>query len=129
MSASSLDHRSERTMCFSAAGSFALSAVLAGVGAVSVARNSSKPHRLLASVPFVFAAQQAAEGAVWLTMDTDHAVVSRLATTAFLAIALVVWPIWAPLSLRLVEGNPQRRRALTAILWLGGLVSATAAFL
>ena len=117
-------------MCFSAAASFTLAGVLTGVGVVSVARNESKPHRLLAVVPFLFAAQQVAEGVVWLTMPGgDQTLLSRVATTAFLAIALVLWPIWAPLSLRIVERSDPRRRALTGIAWLGVVVAAIAAFL
>ena len=42
-------------MCFSATGSFAISGVLTAVGAVSVARNSSKPHRMFAAIPLIFA--------------------------------------------------------------------------
>ena len=57
---------------------------------------------MFASIPLVFAAQQATEGVVWLTIDgSAHATVHRLAVFAFLGLALVVWPIWLPLSLQL----------------------------
>jgi len=68
---------------------------------------------MFASIPLIFAAQQAMEGVVWLTIDgTAHATVERLAVIAFLAIALIVWPIWLPFSLRLIEHNSRRRMAL-----------------
>jgi len=113
-------------VCFSASVSFGLSATLATIGAVSLARNSSKPQRLFAAIPLVFAAQQAAEGMVWLTIDGSHATLNWLAVRAFLGVALMVWPIWAPLALMLVEQNPVRRRALAALTWAGGAVALCA---
>ena len=111
-------------MCFSAAGSFALSGVLAGVGTVAVARNTSKPHRPLAAIPLLFAAQQAAEGIVWSTFPpSDHDVAHAVATVAFLVVAMVIWPVWVPWSLRQTERRPGRRRVLSSLLALGVLVA------
>lgn len=117
-------------MCFSAAGSFGMSGVLAVVGTTSLARSAGRPQHMFAAVPFIFAAQQAAEGVVWLTMDGGaDATLHHAAVNAFLGIALVAWPIWLPISLRRIEKDSLRRRALTALCWLGGAVSATALFL
>jgi len=110
-------------MCFSATGSFAIAGVLTTVGAAAMAQNSSKPHRMFAAVPLLFAAQQAAEGTVWLTMDGGHPTLNRLAVDIFLAIALVVWPTWLSFSLKLVERNPARRRMLGALFWVGSAVA------
>jgi hypothetical protein len=113
-------------MCFSATGSLAISGVLTAVGATAIVRNSSKPHRMFAAIPLIFAAQQAAEGTVWLTMDGGHATLHRLAVGIFLGVALVVWPTWLPFALRLVERNPARRRALGVLCWLGAAVGVYA---
>jgi hypothetical protein len=114
-------------MCFSATGSFAVSGVLAGLGAASILRNPSKPNRMFAAVPLIFATQQALEGVVWLTIHGDaHATLHQMAVTAYLACALVVWPTWLPWSLRRVEKQPARHRVLAAILGVGGLFSACA---
>jgi len=110
-------------MCFSATGSFAISGILTAVGATSMARNSSRPHRMFAAIPLLFAAQQAAEGAVWLTMDGGYPKLNRLAVDIFLAIALVIWPTWLSFSLKLVERNPARRRMLGALFWIGSAVA------
>jgi len=116
-------------VCYSAEGSFALSAILAGAGATSGAR-SAPAARLFAVVPLLFAVQQAAEGIVWLTIDAPmHAALERVAVYTFLGIALVVWPTWAPFSLRSMEARPARRRALTVLASAGALVSLGAAFL
>jgi hypothetical protein len=117
-------------MCFSPAGSFALSGILTSVGAVGVAQNSSRSHRMFAATPFVFAAQQASEGVVWLTVEGGaNSPLYRLAVVSFLAFALVVWPLWVPMSLRQIERNALRRRALTNLSWLGVCVSVSAALL
>lgn len=111
-------------MCFSAAGSFTLSGVLAAVGVASVARNSSKAHGMLAAVPLVFAAQQFAEGMVWLTFTKPAAeTFHEAAVTSFIAIAMVIWPVWAPLSLRLAERDRTSQRMLTALLAIGSIAA------
>jgi uncharacterized protein DUF6629 len=116
-------------VCFSAEGSFALSGLLVGAGATSGAR-SAPAARLLAVVPLLFAAQQAAEGILWLTIDAPpHAALERAAVYAFLGIALVVWPVLAPLSLRLMEARPARQHTLTTLTWIGAVVSLGAVFL
>lgn len=117
-------------MCFSATGSFVLSGVLASVGAVAVTQNFSRHHQMFAAIPFLFAAQQASEGVVWLTVKggADSSLL-RVAVIAFLGFALVVWPVWVPVSLRRIERNAGRRRALTILSWVGAGVSVSAAFL
>ena len=114
-------------MCFSATASFTLSGVLTVIGAASVARNSSPRSALFAATPLLFAAQQASEGVVWLTMnDASHTTMHRVAVFAFLGFALVVWPLWVPLSMQLIERNQTRRRILW-MLFVLGVVAATGA--
>ena len=114
-------------MCFSATASFGLSGVLTGLGAVALARNEEPPQRMFAAVPLLFAAQQAAEGTVWATFDGGSLELHRLAVTAFLAFAMVIWPIWLPIALHRAEREPRRRRALAAIVAAGLLVATPAA--
>ena len=117
-------------MCFSPTGSFVLSGVLASVGAVSVTQNSSRHQRMFAAIPFLFAGQQASEGVVWLTVNRGaDSLLLRVAVIAFLGFALVVWPLWVPVSLRRIERNAARRRTLTVLSWVGAGVSVAAAFL
>jgi hypothetical protein len=114
-------------MCFSATGSFGVAAVIAGIGAVAVAQKKPPSHRMLAAVPLMFAAQQVAEGIVWLTIhDPNKRVATLAAAVVFLAFALVVWPVWVPLSLLKAERKPHRRRALAVLACCGGVVSVYA---
>jgi hypothetical protein len=117
-------------VCFSAAGSFAVSGVLAGLGAVSLAKSPSVRHRVFAAIPLLFAVQQAAEGVVWSTLSGGAgAALHGAAVLVFLGFALVVWPTWMPLSLALVERDPARRRVLAGFAVAGVLFSLFGAVL
>jgi hypothetical protein len=114
-------------MCFSATGSFGVAAVIAGIGAVAVAQKKPRSHRMLAAVPVMFAAQQVTEGIVWLTVgDPSQRSANLVAVVLFLVFALVVWPLWVPLSLLKAERSPRRRRALVVLAWCGGAVATYA---
>jgi hypothetical protein len=115
-------------MCFSATGSFGLAAVIAGVGVVAVAQKKPRSHRMLAAVPLMFAAQQITEGIVWLTIGDPRERSANLAAVGvFLVFALVVWPLWVPLSLLKAERKPRRRRALAVLVCCGAAVAIYAA--
>lgn len=115
-------------MCFSATASFGVAGVLAGMGAATLIRNEVPALRMFAAVPLVFAAQQVTEGAVWASLNSGRGS-SPVAIVAFLSVALVVWPVWLPLSLRAAEREPRRRRVLTALSLAGLLVGALCAVL
>ncbi len=85
---------------------------------------------MLGVVPLFFAAQQAAEGIIWLTIGMpQHEMLESAAVYTFLAFALVIWPTWAPLALRSMEPSAERRRVLGWTAAIGALVSVSAAFL
>jgi uncharacterized protein DUF6629 len=110
----------DNAMCFSATGSLGVGAILAGIGALSVAQDKLPSHRMLAVVPLLFAGQQIAEGVVWMTIDhPSQNGVHVLAVAVFLSFALVIWPSWVPLSLLLAETNPRRRKVLSVLAWVG----------
>jgi hypothetical protein len=85
---------------------------------------------MLAAAPILFGAQQAAEGVVWLTIGApSDTMLQRLGVDVFLGFALVVWPLWVPLSLQRIERDAGRRRILAGLCWFAGGVSASAAVL
>ncbi len=107
-------------MCFSASGSFGIAGVLAGIGAVAMGQEKAPSRRMLGLVPLLFAAQQVAEGVVWLTIEhPGRSGLQAAAVAVFLGFALVVWPIWVPLSLWAGERSPRRRRLLARLVWVG----------
>jgi hypothetical protein len=114
-------------MCFSATASFTVATALAGVGLLSTDRAGLRSRRLFAAIPLLFAAQQATEGMVWLTLpEQSSGALHHLAVMAFLAIALVVWPVVVPLSLRSLEVRASRQRLLNGALAFGAVASAVA---
>ena len=95
-------------MCFSAAASFSAAALLGLTGIATLAHARKRAEIPLAAVPLIFAAQQAAEGALWLTVGQGRAH-SLLLANIFAGIALVVWPVMIPLAIAMVERDPIRR--------------------
>jgi hypothetical protein len=115
-------------MCFSAEGSFAVSAALLTVGGAAVAR-APRGYRLLAGVPVLFGAQQAAEGVVWVTLDDTRGLAHLIAVRAFLVVAIMVWPSFLSFALARMEQDAQRRRTLLLLFAMGVVLSAYAAAL
>lgn len=111
-------------MCFSAGASFGASAVL---GAVSVAtfKNVKSPTQIpFAMIPALFAVQQAAEGMLWVALSgTDHTSWRHFPVYIFLIFAQVVWPIWVPYSILLLEKERDRKKILFMLLAIGTVIS------
>jgi hypothetical protein len=108
-------------MCFSAAASFGLSAVLLPSGAYCVWSAFAKRKVLLglAIIPLVFGAQQFFEGLVWRGLDQDNIPCARMAAFAYLYFALAFWPLWGPLCAFLTESNIPKKRLLACFTFLG----------
>ena len=111
-------------MCFSAPSSFAAGTLLCVIGTISI-HSARKPTEILfAAIPLIFAVQQICEGLLWLAVADDQFAAVRTSTTyLFLTFALVIWPVWIPLSVRAVEPDVQRHRAITPFLVCGILAS------
>jgi hypothetical protein len=105
-------------MCFSAPVSFAAAAVLGAAGVVTVARVRRPADLPLATSPLVFAAQQAIEGALWLTVPEGRDQGSFWANL-FVFIALTVWPLLIPIAMALAEPDPRRRFPMLVVLPAG----------
>ena len=111
-------------MCFSATASFAAGAVIAVTGVATMAKVSKPSQRLFASIPFLFAIQQIAEGSLWLSLqNAGQGIVQKISTYLFLIPADVLWPILIPLSIILMEENSRRRHVLKIFLYAGILLS------
>ncbi len=113
-------------MCFSATASFTASGVLAA-SAVAIAR-TEKPKRAvpLALFPAVFAALQFAEGLLWLNHRGFIGDAWKLpAVYVFLLIAYVLWPLYVPFSVSLLEPD-RKRRAVILLCQAAGLVVGAA---
>lgn len=111
-------------MCFSATASFGAGAVLTALGVVSV-KTAVKPQQLpFAGIPLLFAAQQIAEGFLWLSLQNSEYAVFRVPSTyMFLFFAQVFWPFWVPFAVLKLEPNERRKKFMKAMFATGILVS------
>jgi hypothetical protein len=110
-------------MCFSAEASFGASAVLGVIGVVAVAKARTTPQRLFAAIPLLFAVQQLAEGMLWLSLkDPGLEPWQHLFTYTFLVFAMMVWPVWIPLTICLLEKEEKRKKITDILLSIGGIV-------
>ena len=111
-------------MCFSATASFGASAVLGVTGIIAVAKAKTKPQRLFATIPLIFAVQQITEGLLWLSLkNADMASWQPLLTYIYLVFAMAVWPLWVPLTIRLMEKDERSKRIMNVLVGMGAVVA------
>lgn len=112
-------------MCFSAPASFAAAAVLTVTGVVALRQVKHPSQRLFALIPLLFGVQQLAEGFFWMAqtncIDPDW---ENPSVMLFLIFAQVLWPLWVPLSIFLMETHRMRRKILGLIVAAGAMFAA-----
>ncbi len=112
-------------MCFSATASFTAAAALGVVGAATLAQKPKPRDMAFAAIPVIFAAHQAIEGAIWLDLHQGAAIPYAL-VVSYLLIAQVLWPVYIPASVILMERD-RKRPALWILLAAGLIVSGVLA--
>jgi hypothetical protein len=116
-------------MCFSAGASFGASVVLSIIGTAAIMKARTIPQGLFAGIPVLFSIQQLAEGMLWLSLNNSGLEPWQpFFIYTFLVFALVVWPIWLPLTIYMLEENTGRKKILWFLLLTGILVSVGASF-
>ena len=106
-------------MCFSATASFTAGAALSVVGGVTVHKSEGKFELPLALVPVLFGLQQLTEGLVWVSLQHDLQTLQTVATYVYSMFSHVLWPIFVPFAILLVETSRRRKRALGVFQALG----------
>jgi hypothetical protein len=110
-------------MCFSATASFSAGVVLTVIGIASIKKTHHKSQLLFASIPLIFGVQQISEGVLWLTISNpDYFNIQNIFTHIYLFVAQIVWPIWVPLALLLLEKNETRKNIQRVLVGAGLLV-------
>jgi hypothetical protein len=116
-------------MCFSAGASFGAGAVLSAVGVITLRSVRNRSQIPFASIPMLFALQQFAEGLVWLSLTNGHFSGWRsFSANLFLIFAQVLWPVWIPCAILLIEKNPKRRLLLRMLLGIGIALAGSLAY-
>lgn len=106
-------------MCFSASASFIAGAALvtAGIATLRIVRRPSEIP--FAAIPLLFGLQQLIEGLIWLSFRDASPLANSTLTFVYSLFSHVVWPIYVPFAVRLLETVPWRRRALVAMQIVG----------
>jgi hypothetical protein len=114
-------------MCFSATASFSAGAVLLGIGTLTL-RSALAAHQRrelpFAAIPLLFALQQLIEGVIWLTFSAEAPLLNSVMTHVYSFFSHVLWPIYVPVAVLLMEPAGWRRRALFGFVAAGVAVGA-----
>ena len=106
-------------MCFSATASFAAGTALSAVGGLTVRRSRGKAELAIALVPLLFGLQQITEGFLWLGLRNDLPLLRSWTTNIYSIFSHVLWPIFVPFTILLVESNRRRKTAIVVFQVLG----------
>lgn len=109
-------------MCFSAEASFITGASLSAVGAVTLGRVERKEELPFALIPLFFGIQQIIEGIVWLSFQFDAEAVNFFMVNLYSLFSHVLWPIFLPLAVGLLEPVAWRKKALSFFLLMGMII-------
>ena len=106
-------------MCFSATASFSAGVVLLGIGALTVKSSHRRRELPLAAIPLLFAIQQLTEGVIWLTFRYDAPQLNVAMTYFYSFFSHVLWPIYVPVAVLLIEPLRWRRTVLLGFVAAG----------
>jgi hypothetical protein len=116
-------------MCFSATASFTAGAVLGTIGTVSLSKAKTAAQIPFAAIPMIFAIQQVCEGFVWLSFTREAFMPwHNTLVYGFLFFAQILWPIFLPFSILLLEPDPLRKKWLRLITAFGIMASVVMAY-
>lgn len=111
-------------MCFSATASFAAGTVLLGFGAASISRVARPSEVPYALIPALFGVQQLIEGGLWLTLPDGPLHLSTILTHSYAFFSHVLWPIFVPLAVLMIEPDRRRRWILAGLAAAGGVAGS-----
>ncbi|MEE4256017.1 MAG: DUF6629 family protein [Bacteroidales bacterium] len=116
-------------MCFSASVSFGASAVITGVGVAAIKNSTDKKQLFFAMIPLLFGIQQFFEGWLWIALQyPGYESIGHFSKYGFLVFAELIWPIWIPLSIWLIEKDKRRKRLIAGFFLLGLIVGGLLAY-
>lgn len=108
-------------MCFSATASFVAGASMTAVGIATIRCAKRKAEMPFAFIPLLFGVQQITEGVIWLTFGTDAIVLRQVMTIVYSGFSHVLWPIYVPFAVGMLETTRWRKYALS-VFQVAGIV-------
>lgn len=109
-------------MCFSATASFTAGVALSALGVATVKMAKRKAEIPFALIPLLFGVQQIVEGMLWLSFRFDEPLLNVAMTYAFTLFSHVLWPIYVPFSVALMESVAWRKKVMTGFQVTGAAV-------
>ena len=99
-------------MCFSATASVAAGTSLSIIGVATLRNTSHRTEIPFAMIPLLFGIQQLIEGVIWLTFAHEAPMLRQTMTYAYSAFSHVLWPVYVPLAIGVLEVTRWRRKVL-----------------
>jgi len=99
-------------MCFSATASFVAGTSLSVIGVATLKTVKRKSEIPFAMIPLLFGVQQLTEGVIWLTFSRGAPLLQQTMTYVYSGFSHVLWPIYVPFAIGILESVRWRKRAL-----------------
>jgi hypothetical protein len=116
-------------MCFSATASFMAGTGLSVLGVATLRATRRRSEIPFAAIPLIFGLQQMVEGALWLSFRFDAPQLNLAMTYLFSMFSHVLWPIFVPFAIGLLETVSWRRTVIRGFQGVGLLVGLYLLFL
>ena len=99
-------------MCFSASASFIAGTSLSAIGVATLNKSEARTELPFATIPLLFGIQQLSEGVIWLTFRHDAPLLKETMTYVYSGFSHVLWPMYVPFAMGVLEAVRWRKRAL-----------------
>lgn len=101
-------------MCFSATASFISGTALCVIGIATLKRTQASVEVPFALIPLLFGIQQLTEGVIWLAFSHDRPLLSQIMMYLYSLFSHVLWPIYLPFAIGLMEAVSWRKKTIFA---------------
>lgn len=109
-------------MCFSATVSFVSGVALSAIGIATVKMTRKKSEIPFALIPLLFGIQQIVEGMLWLSFKYQSPILNETMTYLFTMFSHVLWPMYVPFSILVIETVAWHKKAMWGFQLIGGAV-------
>ena len=99
-------------MCFSATASFVTGTALCAIGVAALRNTKARTEMPFAIIPLLFGIQQSTEGVIWLSFSYDMPLLKQTMTYVYSGFSHVLWPVYVPLAMGLLELVPWRKKVI-----------------
>lgn len=101
-------------MCFSAPASFVAGTALSVLGVATIRMTTRRAEIAFATIPLLFGIQQLTEGMIWLSFRDESPFPNETLTFVYSLFSHVLWPIFIPIAVGLLETVPSRQKSIAA---------------